>query len=120
MDNRRQHREWVNRIILGCALLMFLFSEGIVIAASLGWPNHQTAYGTHELLELLVNLFITSIPFVVGIWGCMVVKRVQAKCSVEAEEASFVWLWRQYLTGIVFAYVALTSVVVSLARSFGK
>lgn len=109
---------WISRIVLACALLMFLVSEGTIIVASLGWPNRRAASATLGISYLLFNVFVTSIPFVIGIWGCIVVKRMQSKSVGQGDEAAFVWLWRQYLAGIVFAYVAIILVVMSLAEAF--
>ena len=118
MDNRWMLSDWISHIILVGALVMLLVAEVTVVAATLGWPNGNVVLGTRGIGQLLVNEFLTLIPFVVGIWGCMVVKRLQSKFDAEREKATFVWLWRQYLAGTVFAYAAIISVVMSVAGAF--
>ncbi len=114
----RMENQWVNRIILACALLMFLFCEGIVTAASLGWPNARAMLGARRVEQLLVNVFLVSIPFVVGVWGCARVKRLESETGMENGRRAFTWLWRQYLAGTVVAYVAILSTVMSVADAF--
>lgn len=109
---------WVSRVILAGAILTFLFTEAVVIVTSLGWPNAHVSLGTREIRQLLVNAFLASIPFFVGIGGCSMIKRLQSKFEAGREEATFVWLWRQYLAGTVFAYGAIIVIVISLAETF--
>jgi len=120
MDNRWISREWVSRVLLACALSMFLFTEAVLIVAALGWPNSHVPLGTREIGHLLVSAFLTIIPLFVGIGGCNVVKRLQSKLEVGREEATFIWLWRQYLVGTVFAYGAIISVVIFLGGPFTR
>ena len=117
MDNRWTLSGGVSRLIFACALLTFLFTEAVVIVASLGWPNAHVSLGTREIRQLLVNVFLASIPFFVGIGGCGMVKRLQSKFEAGREAATFVWLWRQYLVGTVFAYGAIIVIVMSLAEA---
>lgn len=118
MDNQWMLSRWVSRVVLACALLMFLASEGVVIAASLGWPNGPAAFAARSMGQLLVNAFLTSIPFVAALWGSMRVNRLRSTLDTQGEEAALVWLWRQYFAGTVFAYIAIISIVTSLAEAF--
>jgi len=110
--------EWFNQVILAGALLLFLLAEAAVIIASLGWPNGHASLGTRWIVQLLVNAFLTSIPFVAGIGGCNGVNRLRPKFNAEGEIVNFIWLWRQYLAGTVFAYVAIILLVTSLSEAF--
>jgi hypothetical protein len=118
MDNRWMLSGWFSRIISVGALLTFLMTEAVVIVASLGWPNAHVLLGTREICQLLVNAFLASLPFFVGIRGCSVVRRLQSKFEAGREEATFVWLWRQFMAGTVIANGAIIVIVLSLAESF--
>jgi hypothetical protein len=107
---------WVNRVILACALIMFLISEVVVIAACL--RNGQLVFQARGASQLALNLFLTGIPLAIALGGCARVRRVQLRIAQEVEEASFVWLWRQYLVGTVFTYAVLISVITSVAPAF--
>jgi hypothetical protein len=109
---------WLSRVILACATATFLLTEAVVIVACLGLQNGHASSGTRGVGHLLVSAFLTSIPFVVGIRGSMVIKELQSRFGAEREEATFFWLWRQYLTGTIVTYAAIISIVISLTGAF--
>ncbi len=110
------HSKWmlserVSRILLACSLSVFLVGEAVVVVASLGLPKGPSL----GIGRILVNVLLTSIPGLAGIRGYYVVKRLRSNFDAERQEATFVWLSRQFLAVTISAYAVVVSIVASLS-----
>ena len=104
----------VTRILWVGALLVFLLAEAVVIVAGLGLPKAHASLG---IGQLLLTVFLIAIPGLAGIKGYYVAERLRSKFDAEQQDASFVWLSRQFLLATVFAYTAVIFVVISLTEA---
>jgi hypothetical protein len=112
--------KWINghgitRVLWVCALLVFLVAEAVLIVASLGLPEGNSSL---PVRSVILNVFLASIPAVVGLSGYKAVRGLAAKANMDSADTTFVWLSRQFLIAAIFAYVALLFVVMSLTDAW--
>lgn len=85
------------------AVLLFILAEAQIIASYVRMPNQHTWL---DVGRLLGTLLVVSVPGVAGLKGYSVVKRLPSSISGD-DQSKLVWLERQFLTIVIFAYVAI-------------
>ncbi len=113
MQARWMLSEWVTRIMWGGVLLIFLGAEVVVIVVSVRLPG---AYSVPWIGTAFLNGFLVLIPLAGAVWGYNVIRRQRPIFEEAGQQNTFVWLSRHFLAATIFAYVAITSVVLSLAE----
>jgi hypothetical protein len=85
------------------AVLLFILSEAQVIVSYLYAPTPHPSFG---IVRLFVTVLVLSVPGIAGLRGYSVAKRLPPPISGD-DQARLVWLAHQFLTIVIFAYVAI-------------
>ena len=85
------------------AVSLFILTEAQIVVSYVRIPSQHSWLDVGHLLGMLL---VVSVPGIAGLKGYSVVRRLPSVIG-GGDEAKVVWLARQFLTIVIFAYVAI-------------
>jgi hypothetical protein len=107
-------KAYITKLMFTGLIVIFLLTEALMITA---FARLAEAYPGIGAVYMWSNLFIASIPCIGGIRGYYAVKQLRSNLDGRREEATVVWLSRQFLATTIFAYAAIAANVGFLTQA---
>jgi hypothetical protein len=98
------NKKWISKAFWMGSLLTLLMAEAMLIVAFLKSSKPHSPLGTYYLF---VSVFVTTLPWIIGIKGYSVVRRLGSSLDAEPEKARVIWLSHQFLSAAIFAYATV-------------
>lgn len=103
MPEKSKSADGLTRLLWVCAVLGFIAAEAQVIVAYLSAPTPHSPYG---MARLVLAFLVVSIPGIADLKGYFVVRGLSSEVN-GGDETKFLWLARNFLIIIIFAYAAI-------------
>jgi hypothetical protein len=103
MPDQSKAQRTMTHFLWAGAVLLFLLSEAQVIVSYVRGASQHTWL---DLGRLLATLLILSVPGIAGLRGYSVIRGLSSPIGAD-DEGKFIWLAHQFLTIVIFAYVAI-------------
>ncbi|HEX2776621.1 MAG TPA: hypothetical protein VHN10_08285 [Candidatus Acidoferrales bacterium] len=103
MPDQSKAERTMTQFLWAGAVLLFILSEAQIVVSYVRASSQHTWF---DLGRLLATLLVLSVPGIAGLRGYSVVKRLPPAISGD-DQARLVWLAHQFLTIVIFVYVAI-------------
>jgi hypothetical protein len=102
-------------ILWACAILLLFLAEALIMACWIRSPRLHLSIG---IGRLLATILVVSAPCVAGIRGYSAISGRRSTPNIGSQEATKIWLSRQFLATTVCAYAAIIASVLLLSPLF--